>query len=35
VTDYTLGIHFVGFKDGGCVLCYGDTFAEIEKYFAE
>ena len=33
--DYTLGIHFVGFKDGGCVLCYGDTFAEIEKYFAE
>lgn len=35
VTDYTLGMHFVGFKDGGCVLCYGDTFAEIEKYFAE
>ncbi len=35
VTDYTLGIHFVGFMDGGCILCYGDTFAEIEKYFAE
>ena len=35
VTDYTLGIHFVGFEDGGCVLCYGGTFAEIEKYFAE
>lgn len=35
VTDYTLGIHFVGFEDGGCILCYGDTFAEIEKYFAE
>ena len=35
VTDYTLGIHFVGFEDGGCVLCYGNTFAEIEKYFAE
>jgi hypothetical protein len=33
--DHTLGIHFVGFKDGGCILCYGDTFAEIEKYFAE
>lgn len=35
VTDYTLGIHFVGFEDGGCILCYGGTFAEIEKYFAE
>lgn len=33
--DYSLGIHFVGFKDGSCVLCYGDSFAEIEKYFAE
>ena len=33
--DNNVGIHFVGFKDGGCVLCYGDTFAEIEKYFAE
>lgn len=33
--DHTLGIHFVGFEDGGCVLCYGDSFAEIEKYFAE
>jgi hypothetical protein len=33
--DIFVGIHFVGFMDGGCVLCYGDTFAEIEKYFAE
>jgi hypothetical protein len=33
--DHTLGIHFVGFKDGSCILCYGDSFAEIEKYFAE
>ena len=33
--DPSLGIHFVGFKDGSCILCYGDTFAEIEKYFAE
>ncbi len=33
--DYTLGIHFVGFEDGGCIMCYGGTFAEIEKYFAE
>ena len=33
--DIFVGMHFVGFMDGGCVLCYGDTFAEIEKYFAE
>lgn len=33
--DLYVGMHFVGFKDGSCVLCYGDTFAEIEKYFAE
>lgn len=33
--DINVGMHFVGFMDGGCVLCYGDTFAEIEKYFAE
>ncbi len=33
--DSQVGIHFVGFKDGGCIMCYGGTFAEIEKYFAE
>lgn len=33
--DIFVGMNFVGFMDGGCVLCYGDTFAEIEKYFAE
>ena len=31
--DPSLGIHFVGFKDGSCILCYGDSFAEIEHYF--
>lgn len=31
--DHSLGIHFVGFKDGSCILCYGDSFAEIEHYF--
>ena len=31
--DHSLGIHFVGFKDGSCLLCYGDSFAEIAHYF--
>ena len=33
--DLYVGMHFVGFKDGSCILCYEDSFAEIEKYFAE
>ncbi len=32
--DNYVGMHFVGFKDGSCVLCYGDSFEEIEGYFA-
>ena len=31
--DLYVGMHFVGFKDGSCILCYGDSFAEIEHYF--
>ena len=31
--DPSLGIHFVGFEDGSCILCYGDSFAEIAHYF--
>ena len=31
--DLYVGMHFVGFKDGSCLLCYGDSFAEIEHYF--
>ena len=33
--DVNVGMHFVGFKDGGCVLCYKDSFAEIETYFTQ
>lgn len=32
--DLYVGIHFVGFKDGSCILCYGDSFEEIRDYFA-
>ena len=31
--DLYVGMHFVGFKDGNCILCYEDSFAEIEHYF--
>ncbi|MBQ2806021.1 MAG: hypothetical protein IJF08_03120, partial [Clostridia bacterium] len=31
--DLYVGIHFVGFKDGSCILCYGDSFEEIHDYF--
>ena len=31
--DLYVGMHFVGFKDGSCILCYEDSFAEIEHYF--
>ena len=30
--DLYVGMHFVGFKDGSCILCYEDSFAEIEHY---
>ena len=33
-TQYDVGIHVVGFKDGSNVLCYGDSFEEIRDYFA-
>ncbi len=33
--DINVGMHFVGFADGGCVLCYSGTFGEIEQYFAK
>lgn len=35
VRDLNVGIHFVGFKDGSCVLCYGDSFEQIRAYFAQ
>lgn len=28
-----VGIHFVGFEDGSCVMCYGESFEEIKGYF--
>ena len=33
--DIYVGMHFVGFMDGGCVVCYRGTFGEIEQYFAK
>ncbi len=33
-SEYDVGIHVVGFKDGSNVLCYGDSFEEIRDYFA-
>lgn len=33
--DINVGMHFVGFMDGGCVVCYKGTFGEIEQYFAK
>ena len=28
-----VGVHFVGFTDGSCVMCYGESFEEIRGYF--
>ena len=33
--DINVGMHFVGFMDGGCIACYKGTFGEIEQYFAK
>lgn len=33
--DMYVGMHFVGFMDGGCIACYKGTFGEIEQYFAK
>ena len=31
--DMMVGVHFVGFADGSCVMCYGESFEEIRGYF--
>lgn len=31
--DSRVGVHFVGFEDGSCILCFGNSFEEIEEYF--
>ncbi len=33
--DARVGIHFVGFADGSCILSYGDSFEEIKEYFVQ
>lgn len=35
VEEILIGMHVVDFKDGSSIICYGESFEEIRKYFEE
>lgn len=35
VETFFVGMHVVDFKDGSSIICYGDSFEEISRYFGE